>query len=128
MKYDLTKRLAKKKSEKFTRNDLADYVQGQVSEEAAVVALKTGKWLAVGNFWILLKKQSYDAEDSYAQIVTCPHLPFLNWLFLLHAKWFDDGKWVTAWDKCPGTNIIIDVWYVDDGSGGTVLAVETLNS
>ena len=58
MKYDLTKRLAKKKSEKFTRNDLADYVQGQVSEEAAVVALKTGKWLAVGNFWILLKKQS----------------------------------------------------------------------
>lgn len=119
---------AKRAKGNFTWKDLSSYVQEKVAEGTAVFVLKKNKWVVVDNtFQVLMKEHVWDMDDTYVRIVTRPHRPYLNWFYLpiFRNKNKDEGEWVTSWGIIPNTNIIIDVWYVGDGSEGVVLAALT---
>jgi len=120
--FDVGSRRAKKDRGKFGFEDLSIFIQEQVRPDAKVTRLPVGKWVKVGNLWLLNKCVRADLDDAFALIVTQPDRPFLNWLYLPKAA-VQEGTWVTWWRKIPDTNLILDVWYVGDGSPGVVLVV-----
>ena len=125
MEYNYEERKNKEESGNFTWDDLSDYVQKRSSKSGGVVVLKENKWVLIGNVQVLLKETTFDMDTSYARIVTRPHLPWLDWLLLPIARLSDSGHWLMKEETCPNTNVIIDVWFVGDGTGGIYLAAQT---
>ncbi len=117
--------LAKRESGNFTWEDLDTWAQKQIVEGAKVYVLKKNKWVLVDNVQVLLKEQRSDMDDSFARVVTRPNRPFLNWFLLPIANLRDKGSWVMWGATAPDTDILIDEWYVGDGSEGIVLAAQT---
>jgi hypothetical protein len=123
--YSLETRLEKRANGPFVLEDLSDWVQERVAPKATVIRLIRGKWVKAGNFWLLLQEVRSDLDDAYIRVVVRPDSPFLNWLLLPLAA-NDEGDWVAWWNKIPGTNLMLDIWYVGDGSEGVALIAESL--
>lgn len=117
-------RKVKRASGQFTWDDLNPIAQSLIQESSKVVTLWKNKWMRVGNYWILNKEVGGNMDDAIARLVTRPYRPFINWVLLPLARIFDKGTWVVWWETVPDTNIVIDIWYIGDGSGGVVLAAE----
>lgn len=118
-------RIAKRSSGKFTLQDLYSYIREKAKIDANVIALKVGKWERVGKYHLLLKKVSGDMDDAFIYVVVHKHFPAPNWLNLLVASLKAKPIWAIWWQTLPGTDLLLDVWYVGDGSEGIPLIVES---
>lgn len=123
MTYNLSERLEKRDSGKFTYSDLNNSAKVKVTENASVVVLPPNKWVKLNNQWLLCKEIGSTFDYAFIRLITRPCRRFLDWLLLPIASSRDEGVWVIWGDKIPNTNIFVDVWYVGDGSGGVALAV-----
>lgn len=123
-KYDLATRLAKKDSGKFDWNDLSPWIQKKVDPNSKVFHLPIGKWIKVGNIWLLNQEIRNDLDDAFVRVLTRVNVPFLNWLILPFAA-LRKGEWVMWCNKIPHTDLIIEVWFVGDGSQGFALVAES---
>ena len=120
--YDLAERLAKRDGAQFSYSDLNSFAQMQVLVGSPVVVLTPNKWVKLANQWFLCKQVSGNIDDAYARLITRPCRPLLDWVLLPIAKFKDAGTWVIWGAKILSTNIVLDVWYVGDGSEGVALA------
>ena len=120
--YDLKTRLAKKAGGQFAYKDLSSLTQEKFPNGANVSTLPVGKWVKVGDYWLLNKGVNGDLDDAWVLLVVRRNRPLLNWLVLTVAEVRDAGKLVLWWERVPGTGIVIDIWFVGDGSEGVALA------
>jgi hypothetical protein len=131
----------------FTRDDMAEYVRKTIAEGTPVSVLKTGEWVQVGDYQLMLTDTTESLDSAYARVVVEPDHPNWNWLLLPLAKFRDQRSleemkharkkqvynhrmenkwWVMDWCKCEDAKIVIYFWYVGDGSGAVVLAAPTI--
>jgi len=107
----------------FVREDLSSYAQDKVAEGTKVLVLREKIWTRVGDTWVLLKEFSWSMDDANARVVTRKHVPFL-FAFIACFAYDSPGDWVYVGDVIPGTDVVIDDFYVGDGSPATVLVAQ----
>ncbi len=108
----------------FTIEDVAEYLQKKAKPDAKVYPLKIDQWVKVGQHQLYVKSLSGDMDDSWIHVIVKQDSPWLNWIVLPFARLFTEPKIVVWWRKIPNTDLILDVWYVGDGSGGVPLVFE----
>lgn len=118
--------IAKRDSGNFTLNDVSEYLQKKAKPETKVYALKLQQWVKVNNYQLFLKSVSGDMDDAWIHVVVKNHNPWLNWLILPIASHFAKDDLVVWWQQIPNTLLMLDVWYVGDGSGGVPLVFEVM--
>lgn len=120
--YDPNEKARKLREDSIYIKDLPEYMQKKAIPNTKVHILKLGKWTLIGNTWILVKSFDNNLEDAWAYIVTRKNKPFWNWAILPIAKMCDKGTAVMDWQEIETTKIILDFWYIGDGTGGNPIA------
>ncbi|MFZ5424669.1 MAG: hypothetical protein ACOZAO_02610 [Patescibacteria group bacterium] len=117
-------RSAKKKSGDFTQKDLAQFVRERAQPDAQVTVLKENKWVKVGNWWLKLVSQASNMDDAWITVIVRPNTPYMNWV--RHLNIHENGMetlTVLWWYEIGKTGLLLDIWYVGDGSEGVALVV-----
>lgn len=117
-------KIAKRDSGDFTLQDVAEYLQDKAKPGTKVYVLKVGEWVRVGGHLLYLKSIGGNMDDAWIDVVVREYNPLLHKLALQLIAKLAKSINVVWWHKIPNTNLLLDVWYVGDGSGGTALVFE----
>lgn len=117
-------KIAKRDNDYFDLEDVAYYLRKQAKDGAKVYALKRKRWIRAGKYMLFLDAVSGNMDDAWIYVIVANDRKLLNWLILPFVRWFYQTEIVVWWNKIPKTNLLLDVWYVGDGSGGTPLVFE----